>query len=141
VKISLPLAKLEIAQLPLEVVTVISVELPPLGAVTLTVRLVVPDPVGPALTVVGRTETVQAELEETILIAIEAPCVTPVQENDHDCVVVEPGETVVDSAVGVMFPPHTVVAATVGIAMPRMESVPIRAARLRTSVLDVRMLL
>jgi hypothetical protein len=134
-KVPLPLAKLDIAQAPLEAVTVTSVELEPLGAVTVTVSVVDPVPV-PELTVVGPTDTVQAELEVAIPIEIEVLGVTPDQANDQDWIVVEPDVTLVDSVGGVILPPHTVVGAG-GNPAPPTENTVIRAARLRTSTLDV----
>ena len=84
-KIVLPLAKLDIAQLPLDDVTVIWVELPTtLGAVTVTDSVVDPDPLTPEGTLVGDTVAVHAEFDVATVTEMVELGVTPVQENPHD---------------------------------------------------------
>ena len=137
-KIVLPLANAVIAQLPLEDVTVIWVELPAtLGAVTVTVKVVDPEPVDPDGTLVGATTAVHAGLEDAIETVIVELGVTPVQANPHDCTVVEPAATTKDNPGGVMLPPQTVVAAAMGVATPRTANAARMVARLTFSTLDV----
>jgi hypothetical protein len=81
--ISLPLAKSSIAHPPFEDVTVIWVLLKVIGAVTVTVNEVEPDPVGPEFT--GEvTVTPQVASEETAVTVIAVFGATPVQEKPHD---------------------------------------------------------
>jgi hypothetical protein len=103
--ISLPLAKSSIAQPPFEVVTVIWVLLAVFGAVTVTVRVVEPDPVEPEFTV-GVTDTVQAGLEVAAVIVIKVFGGTPVQLKPQDWAVTEAAATVFENDGGVIFPPH-----------------------------------